>query len=171
MDLDPSSGIRECISPYPDDHIRFGYAIVIFYSILEELGAEVRASNNNPSFINSCWNPSVKSDLETRLKKMGVDINQPVYWDMRNTPTKNERKKKPSIIKKAEWASGYVRDSQIAIIDAISIISYLRSRVAAHNVKNGFGSLSIHDVANANFLSRRILLENLKVWKELDSGV
>lgn len=43
-------------------------AIIIFYSVIEELGLEIRANRDNPSFINGRWNPVIKNELENRLK-------------------------------------------------------------------------------------------------------
>ncbi len=168
IDLDPRSSIYHRLSPFPDDHIRMGYSIVIFYSVLEELGAEIRASAKNPSKLaDGSWNPVVKNDLEKRLKKLGINIERKIYWELRSTPTKIERKKKLSINNKVEWAYGYVRDLEIPLIEAISIISWIRSCIVAHKVKDMIGSISIYNVSNANHLSRIILLESMGFLKDL----
>ena len=64
MQLDPASARHVGLSSNPADHVRFGYAIITAYAVLEQLGLEVRASQGNPSFINGAWNPT----LEARWK-------------------------------------------------------------------------------------------------------
>lgn len=171
VDLDPTMGGYFSLSPFEDDHIRLGYAIVLFYSILEELGVEIRASQKKPSRLpDGKWNPVVKGDLEERLRKLKINIDEPVYWDLRGTPNKIERSKRPQIIGKADWAYGAVRDGQMQIIDAIAYISWIRSRVVAHKVNDLIGSLSIYNVSNANYLAQRILLETLGFWNAIKQG-
>lgn len=166
MDLDPDLPVVK-LSPFPDDHIRMLYAIVLFYSVIEELDMEIRASTKNPSLIKSKWNPKVREEWEIRVKKMGIDVNNPISWNFRGTPTKIERKKQMPIISKSEWAGGSIRDSEISLIDAVNQISFIRSKIASHKVSKGndsTSSISIYDVANANLLARRMLMERLGYW-------
>jgi hypothetical protein len=142
-----------------------GYAIIAFYSVLEELGLEIRASSKNPSMINGKWNPKVKDELEDRLTKNGIDINELFDWNLRNTPTKIEKRKKPDLLKKSPWAFLTRRDSQINITDAIVTISWIRSKIAAHRLNDAITSISIYDASNASLLARRLLLERLGYWK------
>jgi hypothetical protein len=168
VDLDPNFSLYNKISSFPSDHARLAYAIILFYSVIEELGLEIRASSKNPSFSNGKWNLKVKEELETRLKKQGININEPFYWNLRSTPAKLERgirkKNKLKPIKKAEWAKYDVRDSEIPLVDAILLASLLRSRVAAHKFSSFVRLLSIYDVSNVNILARRLLLEKLGFW-------
>jgi len=171
VDLDPIHSPYYKSSPFVDDKIRMGQAIILFYSVVEELGLEIRASNKKPSFINGKWNPEVKEELEMRLKKSGIDIDDESYWNLRSTPTKVERnlrkQNKLSLLGKAQWAYGYTRDSKIKVIDAILLTSWMRSCVAAHKLsksKDLINSISIYDVNNANCLARRLLLERLGYW-------
>ena len=145
-------------------HIHCAYAIVIAYSILEELGLEIRASAQNPSTINGKWNPVVKSDLENRLIKAGVNLSEKIYWDMRDTPTKIERVRTPKTQAKAEWAYGKIRDAKMEIVDAIAYANWLRSKVSAHKLREFAGSLSYYDATNVQLLARRLLLETLGYW-------
>jgi hypothetical protein len=147
------------------DQIKLGYAIIAFYSVLEELGLEIRASSKNPSMINGKWNPKVKDELEDRLTKNGIDINELFDWNLRNTPTKIEKRKKPDLLKKSPWAFLTRRDSQINITDAIVTISWIRSKIAAHRLNDAITSISIYDASNASLLARRLLLERLGYWK------
>jgi len=171
VDLDPIHSPYYEISPFTDDKIRMGQAIILFYSVVEELGLEIRASHEKQSFINKEWNPEVKEELETRLKKSGININDESYWDLRSTPTKIERnlrkQKKLSLLGKAQWAYGYTRDSKIKVMDAILLTSWMRSCVVSHKLSKSndlINSISIYDVANANHLARRLLLERLACW-------
>jgi hypothetical protein len=149
------------LSKNPADHLRIAYAIILFYSVLEELGLEIRASAKNPSKINGIWNPPVKSDLVQRLISSNIDVNKKLTWILRSTPTKIEKFKKPEVGNKSEWSSLFIRDSEIDICDAISYASWLRSKIASHKLDNSFTSLSIYDVANINFLASYLLLSIL----------
>ena len=161
--LDPSESPYIKLSKYvPSDSIKMGYAIVLYYSILEELGVQINASAKNPSLIGDTWNPKVKSDLEERLKRRNIDISKPISWHRRSTPSKIEKQKKPlRIIKRSNWAYDYVRDAEIELIDAIRIVSWIRSSVVSHKVNPAIRSISIFDVANAKYLSRRLFLESI----------
>lgn len=146
-------------------HVHAAYAIVSAYSVLEELGLEIRASQNKPSKINGEWNPDVKNELERRLSNAGVNLSDTILWTMRDTPTKIERFRKPRISTKAPWTYFKVRDSEIEIIDAIDYVSWLRSKISAHRLSELSGSLSYYDVVNVQHLARRLMLEHLGFWK------
>lgn len=147
------------LSKNPSDHLRIANAIVVFYSILEELGLEIRANKDNPSKIDGKWNSKVKDELINRLVKSKINLNNKVNWHLRSTPTKIEKLNKPEIVGKSKWAESKIRDSQIEIIDAIAYASWLRSKIASHKLNKAFTSLSIYDVANINHLTRKILLD------------
>jgi len=148
------------------EKVKMGYAIVVYYSVIEELGLEIRANNKNPSFKNGQWNPDVKIDLETRLIKNGIDIEELFNWNLRSTPTKIEKNKRFVPITKSPWAYNAIRDSQIKLIDAIATLSWIRSKVVAHRFKEEISSLSVYDVNNASLLARRLLLEKIGYWKQ-----
>lgn len=167
----PTFDYRIILDPYHTDYqklsrnllerLKYSYTILALYSIIEELGLEVRASNKNPSKLNGSWNPLVKKDIENRLLKSKIDINKKLSWNLRTKPTKVHPKNKLQLIEKASWAKYFIRDSTIEIIDAISYSSWLRSKIIAHKFNDDFLSISIYDVANVNFLVRRILLDKL----------
>jgi hypothetical protein len=169
IELDPSHSLYYKLSPFPSDYVKYAYAIIAFYSVVEELGLEIRATNKNPSFINGKWNPSIRKDLEERLKKGGINTKELFGWNLRSTPTKIERnlrengKLKP--VKRSSWARSSVRDSEIELVDAILLVSNLRSKISSHKFSKFVESLSIYDVSNANYLSRRLLLERLRFWR------
>lgn len=165
MQLDPSHNDYEKLSRNPLDHLRFSYAILVFYSIIEQLGLEIRATSENPSKLNGIWNPAVKQNLETRLKNSKINLSRTAVWNLRSRPTKIHRSEKLKLLKKTSWARNYVRDSEIEIVDAIAHTSWLRSKVLAHKLHDSFLSISIYDVANVNFLIRQLLLN---ILDELD---
>lgn len=171
IDLDPYHSLYYPLSPFPPDIVKMAYAIVVFYSVIEELGLEIRASDNNPSFINGDWNDSVKSDLDERLEQSEISPDELFSWNLRSTPTRIEKHlregKRLKEVQKSPWSRGKVRDAKIPIRDAILLMSYLRSKVSSHRFSNLVQSLSIYDVSNANFLVRRLLLGKLGFWKKL----
>lgn len=160
-DLDPTRREYYKQSKNPLDHIRYANAILIFYTIIEELQIEIRASNKNPSKIKDEWNPVVLEDLLERIKNEKINPELEIYWDLRYKPTNIQKSDKLKIGDKANWAFKNVRDSQIKLVDAISYISWLRSKIVAHKLNDNFMSISIYDVANVNMLIRKILMDIL----------
>jgi len=165
--LDPGHSANIPLSQFTHDHLRYAYAIMIAYSIIEELQLEIRASSKKPShFSDGTWNPKVKCDLERRLTAAHIDLSEPVPWNVRGGITTLEKRRKPNAIGKAEWAHGAVRDCEVNIIDAINDLSWLRSKITAHKVDKDIRKLSIYDVANAQHLARRLLLATMGFWKK-----
>lgn len=162
MDIDPSRSDYCKLPRNPLHHIRYAYAIFILYSILEELDLTIpkfkRALDNN-----RCWVPEIKLDIENRLIKFGVDLSKKASWNLRsNKPSKIHKATKLKLQTKEAWARYAVRDSEIEIIDAIYYLKWLRNDIIAHKLGDEFLSISIYDVANANFLIRQILFDRLK---------
>lgn len=152
------------MSKYPQDHITFCHAIISAYSVLEELGLEIRASKDNPSKIGDQWNPKVKSDLEKRLIKSGIDLSDTLLWTMRGPKRKLEKVKGMPVFKKSLWSYGQVRDAEVDLIDAIAYASWLRSYVSSHTVKEITKVVSPYDVINTQHLARRCILEPFGIW-------
>jgi hypothetical protein len=167
VELDPHHSENIPKSPYPEDHVLLAFAVVTAWSCIEELGFDIRASENNPSKLpDGSWNPKVKLDLEERLRKGHVNLRESFHWNLRGPRTRIEKKKSPILVARAPWARYQVRDGAMEVIDAIHYISFLRSWVAAHRGdKDLVRVLSIYDVANAQFLARRLLLEKLRFWR------
>lgn len=164
IDLSPSHADYIKLPLFPYEHFRFAYAIVIAYSIIEELGLAVNASRDKPSSIKGEWNPVVKEDLEKRLIIAGINIQESIVWQHRGSKTVVEREleKKPSTFKKkASWSFGNVRDVEIPVVDAINLTSFIRSSIASHKGKKELKSISVYDVDNTQHLARRLLLETL----------
>jgi len=155
--------------------MKFAYAIITAYSVIEELGLDVRASKDNPSTLeNGEWNPLVLNDLVNRLTRSNIDITQNIQWMIRGEKTKIEQDKPIKTVSLTEWADSdnnsdslqiSNKDSYIYIPDAINFISFLRSKISSHCVKDRIMDLSVFDVANAQFLAQRLLLEKVGLWK------
>ncbi len=154
--------------------IKFAYAIIFAYSIVEELCLEIRASKEKPSHKpNGDWNTETLQNLLNRLKKANINVNKPIVWMARGEPTENEIKRRVKIEKRAEWAdspeykddiSFFIDDGYPYLPDAICYISYLRSEIASHRVGEKIYGLSVFDVANAQHLARRLILESVGMW-------
>jgi hypothetical protein len=168
VDIDPFHSLQQfSYSPFHYDHILFSHCIISAYSVLEELGLEIRASQEKPSIINGEWNSQVKNDLENRLKNSGINLSEKLLWVMRGNPKKIELKKPPKIKSKMWWSRGNVRDAEIEIVDAILYASWLRSKVSSHKIKELTRYLTPYDVENVQHLARRLLLESLGFWRYL----
>lgn len=165
VDLDPWRSPHLAISGFPSDHVIFSYAIISAYSVVEDLGLQIRASQNKPSRINGRWNPVVKQNLEQRLTKSGVDFMETILWTLRGSKRRIEIRRPVPIATKAPWAAWIVRNSELKITDAIAYAAWLRDRVASHGVKDLTQVLSPYDVINVQHLARRLLLESLGFWR------
>ncbi len=166
MDLVPSGWLSaKFVLASREHHVHCAYAILLAYSVLEELSLEMRASGKKPSRIKGRWNPPVKQELERRLKNAGIDLSETILWILRDTPTGIERTRPLDIQSRAEWAGLKVRDAEVGVADAIAHMSWLRSRVSAHKLGEVAACLSYYDVSNAQDLARRLLLERLGFWR------
>lgn len=169
--LDPAEGVHFAISRFFEDHVTFAYAIISAYSVVEELGLEVRASKEQPSHgSDGRWNSAVLSELQGRLRDSNVNFSEPIPWHLRGTPTRLERAKRPELKGKLSWTRGPIRDREMEIVDAINHASWLRSKISSHRLtkaKLSPSSLSPYDVANVQHLARRLLLERLGFWTQL----
>src|SRR5208337_4997553 len=165
MDLEPWHSPHLPISSFPRDHVTFSYSIISAYSVIEDLGLDVRASPEMPSRVKGVWNPVVKQDLEERLLKDGVDLRETFPWTVRGSKRKIEARRPVPTGSKAPWSAWIVRDSQIQVVDAIAYADWLRDRIASHGVKDLTGNLSPYDVVNVQHLARRLLLESLGFWR------
>jgi hypothetical protein len=164
--LDPSEwSPQKFVFNSAEHQVRCAQAVILAYSVVEELGFEIRATPQKPSFIDGVWNPVVRTDLEQRLTKGGVNLTETALWTMRDTPTRIERNRAVPVINRAQWAYAKVRDSEIDVVDAVARASWLRSKVSAHRLHALSASLNYYDVANMQYLARRLLLEALGLWR------
>lgn len=166
-DLDPQRDWRpgKAISMFPKELVSYTVAIILYYSVLEELSLDIHASNEEPSMINGKWNPKIKSELEECLISADIDLSEHLLWTLRDTPSNIERKRKPTMSQKTEWSYYKIRDIYVEVIDAIAYSSWLRSKISAHKLSTLSRSLKIYDVANVQHLARRLLLETLGFWR------
>src|SRR5262249_46272997 len=150
MDLGPGASPDQYRSPSPFDHARFAYAIVTSYAVLEQLGMDLRGE----AFKDKKWIPDVRKELEERLQKKGVNLSETVVWHLRGGKSTLEKKRPPTIVRKAPWAYGLTRDCEVHVVDAVADLRWLRSGVSAHNMKAHARLLSIYDVSNAQRLAQ-----------------
>lgn len=164
VDLHTRYGEFLPLSHLPEAHIRYAHAILAAHSVIEDLGLEVRASASKPSRVNGQWNPLVKQDLEERLRSAGIDACEPILWNVRG-PQRRIDARRPVVSRgKQPWARGSVRDCEVALIDAIAHVDWLRDKVASHGKNRLTSALSAYDVSNAQHLARRLALESLGHW-------
>jgi hypothetical protein len=129
------------------------------------LGFEIRASQKKPSKMpNGIWNPIVKTDLEARLQKSGIDISRTLIWTLRGSKTRIEKIRPPPSAGKPGWARGIVRDVNIQLIDALALASWLRSWTTTHRFTKTARSLTVYDAHNVQSLARCLIMEMLGFW-------
>lgn len=157
--------------------MRFAYAIITAYSVIEELGLNVNVNvskNRRSKLENGDWNPEVHDDLVQRLKLSNIEIKDDISWMIRGDETEIEKKRPIKITRETEWADPpdyedsffiKVKDGYVYLPDAINYVSFLRSSISSHSVGDRIMNLSVFDVANAQFLARRLILEKTGLWK------
>lgn len=168
MDMEPGPRLLPRPRP-PAEQICLANALLLASTALEWLGLNIRASRENPSFINGKWNPAVKNDLEIRLKSAGLDLTEKFDWAVRGSKTKLEAKRPLRAVCPAPWSDWHVRDVEVEVIDAIAHLDWLRDKLAAHRSDlKLLAGLGVYEIGNAQHLVRRILLEEFGLWKQLD---
>jgi hypothetical protein len=161
MDFEPSGGLRFFVTGNPLAHAHFAQAVVAAYSAVETLGAEIRASQNNPSKIDGAWNPRVLSELERRLERLSIPPTETVGWLIRETASRIERRHGIPSGSKAKWARYHVRDRLVRVTDAIDRASFLRSKASAHGSSQLTRCLTAVDVENVQSLARFLILSSM----------
>jgi hypothetical protein len=149
-------------SPFPYDHLKYAYAIIITYSVLEELGLEIRTNGESSTINNGTkWNPIVLENLKNRLLENHINPDQKIPWIVRENMNRPYKKNIDSSIY-CEWSDKrIVNDFEISITDGILELSYIRSKISSHEVGERVHDLTICDVENAYSLVRVILLNKL----------
>ncbi len=148
------------------EQLSIAQIIIICYSILEELGLNIITKQNETSLISNGtkWNPEVYSRLSTQLTECGLDPNLEIMWLSRNGIDRPFKSKIINIENKCEWSEGeIIKDFNIKLTDAILELSYMRSKLASHNVGDRVTLLSVYDAENAFHLARIILLDYYKI--------
>lgn len=161
MNLHPGESPRLFrVGSDPIYHVYLANAVTLAYSAIEELGLEIRASQNTPSKMpDGMWNPTVKADLEARLRKSHIDLADDQLWTLRGPKTRIEKKRPPPSSGKPNWSRGRVRDVNVRLIDALAFASWLRSWTAAHRFHEKARSLTVYDAHNVQSLARRFIME------------
>lgn len=165
LELRPENDFCERVYSHSEQFM-FAYAIVICYSILEELDIDIKASKQNPSTIKGDWNESVLNDLSERLKKNNIDGNSRITWLCRNNmarPFKNVLTLNKELCERSNNTT--IFDFMIKISDAILEISFIRDKKASHGVGERIYDLTIYDVENAYSLIRTILFNYFEIDK------
>jgi len=154
-------------TPIAHTHVSQLAAIISAYSVIEELGLEIRASEKKPRFIdnNYKWNPDVWNDIEARLIAAGVDVRKTFNWVFRGTPTDIHVKIPDSFGKPATYQTYKDNhDKTLHIIEAIQVASWLRNMVASHKFKDISSSVSPYDVFNVQSVSRLLIMQTMGTW-------
>lgn len=153
-------------------HTRAAFAIVAAFSVIEELGFEIRSSKEKPRFTNvetGEWNTEVLSDVQKRLNEGGIPTTLSFDWIYRGAPTRIEQKIKPYFGFDSEWTKygEALRDKTLTIPEAIHNASYLRNFIASHRFKELTQYISPYDVFNVQSLSRILILHKIDLWQAM----
>ena len=167
MDLDPGKSPRQFqVRDDPIYHVHLANAVTLAYSAIEELGLEIWASQKNRSKMpDGKWNPTVKADIEARLRKSGIDDSSTALWLLRGPKTRIERLRPPPSIGKPKWSRGKVRDVNLSLIDALALSSWMRSKITTHRFPGSVRSLTVYDAHNVQSLARRLIIERFGFWR------
>ncbi|KTD83579.1 hypothetical protein [Paenibacillus etheri] len=147
-------------------HVTAGYALFAAYSIIEELGLEIRSSSKKQRFLENQWNPIVKEDIVKRLEKVGVTDEDTIYWLQRGESTEFQIDIKPKFGVDSEYnIYDGVRDLKLKIYEALHYASYIRNFYIAHKFSKITKYISPYDVNNTQSLARFLLLNRFGLWK------
>ena len=100
MDLDPANYPYRARSEIHRDHVRFAYAIIAAYAVIEQL----KLNPEPKSFNNGAWITTQRQTLETKLKQAGVDLTETLSWYLRGGKTKLEIDRPRKIVKMCPWS-------------------------------------------------------------------
>lgn len=149
-------------------HINSIYAFLCAYTIIEELGLDIRSSAKNPRFVSETndWNSVVLNDIVKRLSDVGISADDTVPWLIRGTPSPLYDEIKPQFTKKAEWYNpdNDVFDLELKIYEAIHYCSYIRNYFLAHKTNDIVKYINPYDIHDVQDLARRLMLSTLGVW-------
>jgi hypothetical protein len=151
---------------------RSAFSIIAAFSVIEELGLEIRSSSKKPRFIDNSlgiWNVKVLENIKKRLQHIGVLDNMTFDWLYRGQPSPIEEDFKPFFGYDSEWISygEEVRDKTLTFPEAIHNASYLRNFIAAHKFNELTQFISPYDVYNVQALARNLILFKLGLWSTL----
>lgn len=161
--------VFETAFPEYSYHVDAGFAALSAFSVVEELGLEVRSSQKKKRWQDNekgIWNPKVLEDVESRLTDHNVDLQDPFVWLYRGAPSPLEAEISPRLGNPTSYADGeIVRDVSLTIPEALHKSSYIRNFVVAHKFSDLVSSLGPYDVHNMQLLARRLILSSLGLFK------
>lgn len=159
----------------PRSQVNAALAILLAYSVIEELQLEIRSSSKNPRFTDNnkgTWNPVVLQDLSARLQAAGIGWQDSFTWMKRGPRTQVDRELLPRLGVPSKWTSYRdVRDEETSIAGAIHYASWIRNFVVAHKftaLAAGIGAYHVHSV---QMIARRLLLGRLGLWQVLPGNI
>lgn len=163
--------IFEHYTPDKRYHTRGAFAIISAFSVIEELGLEIRSSSKKHRFLdneNGVWNPEVLNDVNDRLKEVGIKSKDTFNWIFRGEKTEIEENLKPYFGYDSQWTevNEDVRDKTLTFPEAIHNLSYLRNFIASHKFKKLTQYISPYDIFNAQSLARNLILKKLNMWQD-----
>ncbi|HEX5328768.1 hypothetical protein [Sulfuricurvum sp.] len=146
-------------------HVKQLTSVILAYSVIEEIGCEIRASEKNPRFIKGKWNPEVWDETINRLEKKGIAVDEKFVWIFRGDDTPIHKEFTDDFGVLANYNDeNIVRDRELHIIEAIQFASYLRNFVAAHRFNEKSKYISPYDVYNVQMLARKLLMQSMGIW-------
>lgn len=150
-------------------HTRAAFAIISAFSIIEELGLDVRSSAQKPRFTNKEigeWNPVVLDDILIRLKNANITSDKTFDWVYRGSETPIEQEIKPFFGFDSIWTTygEEVRDKTLTYPEAIHNASYLRNYITSHKFNELTQFISPYDVYNVQALARMLILLKYELW-------
>lgn len=153
-------------------HTKAAFAIISAFSVIEELGLEIRSSQKKPRFTNAEngeWNPEILAEIQKRLNESNIPNNMTFDWVYRGKPTRIEQEIKPYFGFDSEWTKygETVRDKTLTMPEAIHNASYLRNFIAAHKFNELTQYISPYDVFNIQTLARKLILNKLDLWQTM----
>jgi hypothetical protein len=166
-DMDPAYPNYHGVSRHPDDHVLLSHSILAAFDAIEGLGLAVPAGPGRPSRHGLDWNPEVLADLESRLRRAGIDPTETILWTVRGPARRIERRRPLPVGTTLPWSRGGVRDRRLTIPDAIGYCDFIRDKAAAHNPGDLTRSLTPYDVVNVQDVARYLLLTTMdfRVWE------
>lgn len=153
-------------------HVSAAHAALAAYSVIEELGVDIRSNSKKPRFIDGQWNPDVKANVLTRLMKIGVTEEHWMLWTLRGDPTPLESRISPTMGTESEYCDyPDVRDRILKTYEAIHYASFIRNYFLAHKFQELTKYITPYDVHNVQSLARQLLLCRLGLWKQYKEDV
>jgi hypothetical protein len=152
-------------------HVVASYAVNCAFSIIEEIGLEIRTSSKKQRFIKngliSSWNPVVYQETDDRLKGVGLAASFNFQWIERGDETDVQKDIKPKFGVPVFSDNTVIRDVNIELIEAIHRCSYIRNFISAHKFSELTQFISPYDVYNVQTVSRLLLIHKIGLWSTL----